>query len=77
MIAQQVANGLQTVTSRGLPAVVIASPPVRAVVKQLLEPHVPGVAVLGYNEVTQGVDVESTALIMTPPELLGKQTAAA
>ncbi len=46
---------------------VIASPSVRAVVKQLLDPHVPGVAVLGYNEIVPGVDVESLALIM-PPE---------
>jgi flagellar biosynthesis component FlhA len=45
---------------------VIASPQVRAVVKQLLEPHLPGVAVLGYNEVVSGVEVESLALVMPP-----------
>jgi flagellar biosynthesis protein FlhA len=76
MIASQVGAGLEGVTTRGMPPVVIASPPVRAVVKQLLEPHVPGVAVLGYNEVVQGVDVESVALIMTPAELTGKTVAA-
>jgi len=66
-IADQVARALQPVTAAGNPAVVIASPQVRAVVRQLLEPHVPGVVVLGYNEVVAGVDVESMALVMPPP----------
>ena len=65
-IAQQIANGLGVITGRGLPAVVVASPQVRAVVRQIVDPHVPGVAVLGYNEVVQGVEVESAALIMPP-----------
>jgi flagellar biosynthesis protein FlhA len=65
-IAAQVTRALQAVINAGHPAVVIASPQVRAVVKQLLEPHMPGVAVLGYNEVVSGVDVESLALVMPP-----------
>jgi flagellar biosynthesis protein FlhA len=75
-IAKQIGEGLQAVASRGLPPVVVASPPVRAVVKQLMEPHVPGVAVLGYNEVVQGVEVESVGLVMTPAELASAMKAA-
>jgi flagellar biosynthesis component FlhA len=48
---------------------VIASPQVRAVVRQIVEPSLPGVAVLGYNEIVTGVDVESVALVMPPEEL--------
>jgi flagellar biosynthesis protein FlhA len=65
-IAHQVVRALQAVINAGHPPVVIASPQVRAVVKQLLEPHLPGVAVLGYNEVVSGVEVESLALVMPP-----------
>ncbi len=67
-VADQVARGVQLVTQAGHPAVVIASPQVRAVVKQLVEPVVPGVTVLGYNEIIPGVEVESSSLIMPPPE---------
>jgi len=67
-VADQVVRSLERVTSAGHPAVVVASPQVRAVVRQIVEPHLPGVAVLGYNEIVSAVEVESMALIMPPPE---------
>jgi flagellar biosynthesis protein FlhA len=67
-IAGQIVAALRAVVSAGHPPVVIASPPVRAVVKQLLDPHMPNVAVLGYNEVVTGVEVESLALVSPPEE---------
>jgi flagellar biosynthesis component FlhA len=42
---------------------VLASPSVRAQVRQILEPHIAGVAVLGYNEVVRGTDLESVGLV--------------
>jgi flagellar biosynthesis protein FlhA len=65
--ADRIARGLRLVTDRGSLPVVIASPQVRAVVRQILEPHVPGVAVLGYNEIAGGIEVESLALV-TPAD---------
>jgi flagellar biosynthesis protein FlhA len=65
--ADQIARGLRLVTDAGHMPVVIASPQVRSVVRQVLEPHVPGVAVLGYNEIAGGIEVESLALV-TPAE---------
>jgi flagellar biosynthesis protein FlhA len=56
------------VTAAGHQPVVIASPQVRAVVRQIIEPHVPSVAVLGYNEIVNGVEVESMALVQPPAE---------
>ena len=47
----------------GHQAVVLASPQVRAQVRRLLEPHLPNGAVIGYNEVSRGVEVESLALV--------------
>ncbi len=69
-IAEQIKFALQPVIARGASPVVIASPQVRSVVRQILEPHVPGVAVLGYNEVVGGLDVESLALATLPAEAM-------
>lgn len=43
--------------------VILASPQVRAQARKLIEPHLPNAAVLGYNEVCKGVEVESIALV--------------
>ncbi|MCE7974876.1 MAG: flagellar biosynthesis protein FlhA [Leptolyngbya sp. PLA1] len=67
-VAEQVGLGLRKLAAQGHHPVVIASPQVRAIVRQIIEPHVPGVAVLGYNEVAAGVEVESAALIGAPAE---------
>ena len=37
-------------------------PQVRAQVRRLIEPHLPSAAVLGYNEISKGVEVESLGL---------------
>ncbi|MEK6701361.1 MAG: flagellar biosynthesis protein FlhA, partial [Planctomycetota bacterium] len=62
--AEQIGRGLRLLTEQGHLPVVISSPQVRAVVKQIMDPHVPGLAVLGYNEVVSGIEVESVALVM-------------
>ncbi len=62
-IADAVAEQLRGVSARGRLPVVIASPTVRAVVWQIVSPNVPGVAVLGYNEVVSGIEVESVGLV--------------
>jgi len=56
-------SSLKAVTAAGHQPVVISSPQVRAVVRQLLEPHLPAVAVLAYNEIIPAVEVESMALV--------------
>ena len=48
--------------------VVLTSPQVRAQVRRLVEPHLPGAAVLGYNEVSKGVEVESLGLVQIEAE---------
>ena len=72
--AEQVLRALQRVTAAGRHPVVVASPTVRAVVRQIVEPHLPTVAVLGYNEVPPGVEVESLGLVGVEPA--GAQAAA-
>lgn len=62
-VSEAIKRGVQTLLQAGRQPVVIASPQVRAVVRQIVEPHVPGLAVLGYNEVAGNIEVESLALV--------------
>jgi flagellar biosynthesis protein FlhA len=75
-VSQQILDSLRGLTQAGHQPVVLASPQVRAVVRQLLEPHLPNVAVLGYNEAVAGVEIESMALV-GPPSPSGMPAAAA
>jgi flagellar biosynthesis protein FlhA len=62
-VARAVAETAQPLAESGRKVVVLASPSVRAQVRQILEPHIAEVAVLGYNEVVRGTDVESVGLV--------------
>jgi flagellar biosynthesis protein FlhA len=59
---------LQRLIQGGHHPVVLASPQVRAQVRRLLEPHMPTAAVLGYNEVSKGVEVESVGMVQDAQE---------
>lgn len=75
--AEKIIASLQQVTAAGHRPVVIASPQVRAVVRQVLESRLPAAAVLGYNEIAAGVEVESVALVTNNPDPAIAQTAPA
>ena len=62
-VTAAIVGELQGLVESGRPPVVLASPQVRAAVHRLLEPHLPQAAVLGYNEVSRGVEVESLGLV--------------
>ena len=72
--ADRIIAELHKVTAAGHRPVVIASPQVRAVVRQILEPRLPSAAVLGYNEIATGVEVESVALVTNAPDPAASQT---
>ncbi len=76
-IAEQITAALQRVVSAGHPPVVIASPTVRAVVRQIVEPYLATVVVLGYNEIIPSIEVESMGLVMPPPEAANAREAIA
>ena len=61
-ITTAIVTELQTLLQSGHQPVVLASPQVRGQVRRLLEPTMPQVAVLGYNEVSKGVSVESVGM---------------
>ncbi len=62
-ITTAIVKEIQRLIQAGHHPVVLASPQVRAQVRRLLEPHLPNVAVLGYNEVSRDIEVESMGLV--------------
>jgi flagellar biosynthesis protein FlhA len=62
-ITQAILRELQNLMGAGHQPVVLASPQVRGQVRRLLEPQLPAAAVLGYNEISKGVEVESLGLV--------------
>ncbi|MGD9692790.1 MAG: flagellar biosynthesis protein FlhA [Phycisphaerales bacterium] len=67
--ARRIIDALKPVTTAGHQPVVVASPQVRGVVRQIVEPHLPSIVVLGYNEIVPEVDVESLGLVAPPSEM--------
>ncbi|HEX7009726.1 MAG TPA: flagellar biosynthesis protein FlhA [Phycisphaeraceae bacterium] len=67
-ITAAILGELQRLIQAGHHPLVLASPQVRAAVRRLIEPHLPTAAVLGYNEVSKGVEVESLGLVQVPAE---------
>jgi flagellar biosynthesis protein FlhA len=65
-ISEAIVRQLAQVTAAGHQPLIIASPAVRAIVRQILEPSVPTVAVLGYNEIVPNIEVESLGLVTSP-----------
>ena len=62
-ITTAILQDLHKLLGAGHQPLVLTSPQVRAQVRQLLEPHLPTAAVLGYNEVSKGVEVESMGMV--------------
>ncbi len=62
-IAAAVAQTAEPLVAAGHQLVVLTAPTVRAQVRRILDPHLPNVAVLSYNEVVEDLDVESMGLV--------------
>ncbi len=71
-VARAVIDAITPVVNAGHGPVVIASPQVRAIVRQIVQPHLPNVIVLGYNEIVPEIEVESMGLVGPPEEGAGQ-----
>lgn len=56
-----VASAARPLAEAGLPVVVVASRGARAALARLLAPHIPGCAVLAFDELVRGIEVERVA----------------
>jgi flagellar biosynthesis protein FlhA len=75
VVASAVVEALRPAIAGGYQPLVLASPQVRAPVRELVEPHLSSIAVVGYNEIVSGVQIESMGLVQTPEELRGASAA--
>jgi len=62
-IAEAVAANVSKLMQQGYGGVVLCSPQVRASVRKLIETSMPAVAVLSYNEIVKGINVESVGIV--------------
>ena len=62
-IAESVAKHVNNLLTQGFSGVVLCSPQVRAPVRRLIEASLPTVAVLSYNEIVKGMNVESAGIV--------------
>jgi flagellar biosynthesis protein FlhA len=62
-IVQKIGGKTQELTQTGRQAVVLCNPAVRQALRRMLEPSLPHVAVLSFNEIVSDVSVEAVALV--------------
>ncbi len=66
--AIQVEIDKATTAAKGKPPVVLTAPQIRVWVRKLIENRMPAIAVLSYNEVVRGVEVESHGMVVLTDE---------
>jgi len=62
-IRREIEKGVKELAAIGREPIVLASPKVRPLLKQLTAAHMPQLIVLGYNEITRDMKIESVAMI--------------
>ena len=62
-ITENAATAVAKLMQQGFHGVVLCSPQVRAHVRKLIENSLPAVAVMSYNEITRGINVESVGIV--------------
>jgi flagellar biosynthesis protein FlhA len=62
-IVEAIGRNIGKLMQQGRAGVVLCSPQVRAFVRKLIETALPSVAVLSYNEISRGVNVESVGIV--------------
>jgi len=62
-IVQRIAARTGELTQTGRSAVLLCSPQVRGSLRKMIESNLPQVAVLSFNEIVQGINVEAVALV--------------
>ena len=65
-ITESVAANVSKLMQQGFNGVVLCSPQVRAQVRKLIESSLPAVAVLSYNEIVKGINVDSIGMVGVP-----------
>ncbi len=60
---QSIARQIESLARENHPPVVLVNPQIRAGLRQIIQAHLPQVAVLSYNEITRDTQIESVGLV--------------
>ncbi|MFO0922071.1 MAG: flagellar biosynthesis protein FlhA [Pirellulales bacterium] len=63
---RQIAAQVKKLETLGKPALLLVSPKIRPALRQITQDTLPDLRILSYNEIAQGTDVESVALVTDP-----------
>ena len=58
-----IGGGMEKLTRANHPPIVLVSPQIRAVLKQMTSPHLPNLIILSYNEITRDTKIEALAMV--------------
>ncbi|MCR4316272.1 MAG: flagellar biosynthesis protein FlhA [Planctomycetes bacterium] len=67
-IMDGIARTLEKLVTQGYSPILLCAPTIRSQVKKIVDGIQPGIAVLSYNEITRGVEVESVGMAPMPKE---------
>ncbi|HEX8911959.1 MAG TPA: flagellar biosynthesis protein FlhA [Humisphaera sp.] len=62
-VVKRVADKVAELQQAGRNAVILCSPQIRSALRRMIEASMPGVAVLAYNEVVTGIQIEAVAMV--------------
>jgi flagellar biosynthesis protein FlhA len=62
-ICRMISADVEKLVNSGHPPIVLVSPQIRAVLKQMSAPHIPQLIVLSYNEITRDTRIDSLAMV--------------
>jgi flagellar biosynthesis protein FlhA len=62
-ICRMISADVEKLVTAGHPPIVLVSPQIRAVLKQMTAPHIPQLVVLSYNEITRDTKIDSLAMV--------------
>jgi flagellar biosynthesis protein FlhA len=62
-ICRMISANVEKLVTAGHPPIVLVSPQIRAVLKQMTAPHIPQLVVLSYNEITRDTKIDSLAMV--------------
>ncbi|MCF7958294.1 MAG: flagellar biosynthesis protein FlhA [Phycisphaerae bacterium] len=62
-LVKSIIEKLQSITKVGGHPILLSSPQIRMLLRRLLVPHVANIAILGYNEIVKGVNIESVGMV--------------
>ncbi len=63
-IIQAILEQIEKLVGVGGQPVILCSPQIRLLLRRLIAPHLSNIAILAYNEIVKGVNIESVGMVV-------------